>query len=55
MASFIYYNFDSLKDLARIEKNFDSIYEYHKYLNFNPYEKIDKFKHCIEKNHLLLL
>ena len=55
-AAFFNYQIDSLRDVARMERDFKAIGEqYTKRLSFNYTERIEKLKHAIWQNYSFLL
>ena len=56
VSAFFNYQVDSLRDVARMERDFKSINEkYIKRLSFNYTERIEKLKHAIWQNYSFLL
>ncbi len=56
VSAFFNYQVDSLRDVARMERDFKSISEKHiKRLSFNYTERIEKLKHAIWQNYTFLL
>jgi len=56
VSAFFNYQIDSLRDIARMERDFKSIGEkYLKKLSFNYTERIEKLKHAIFQNYIFLL
>ena len=56
VSAFFNYQIDSLRDVARMERDFKSIGEkYLKKLSFNYTERIEKLKHAIFQNYIFLL
>jgi hypothetical protein len=56
VSSFFNYQVDSLRDVARIERDFNSLSEDHRNrLKYKPSERIEKLRRAIFKNYLFLL
>ncbi len=56
VSAFFNYQIDSLRDIARMERDFKSIGEkYLQKLSFNYTERIEKLKHAIFQNYIFLL
>jgi hypothetical protein len=56
VSSFFNYQTDSLREVARVERDFASLSEEHKNrLKYKPEERVDKLKKAIFQNYLFML